>query len=92
MRNPCTDYKILLDTFTYEEQIDEINRKINELLNEKQYGNIKDNRYEQIKVLKQMKNNIINRSQYSLKKNVLTKINSITYDNEKTTTSNIFNS
>ena len=92
MRNPCTDYKILLDTFTYEEQIDEINRKINELLNEKQYGNIKDNRYERIKVLKQMKNNIINRSQYSLKKNVLTKINSITYDNEKTTTSNIFNS
>ena len=62
MRNPCTDYKILLDTFTYEEQIDEINRKINELLNKKQYGNIKDNRYERIKVLKQMKNNIINRS------------------------------
>ena len=62
MRNPCTDYKILLDTFTYEEQIDEINRKINELLNEKQYGNIKDNRYERIKVLKQMKNNIITRS------------------------------
>ena len=62
MRNPCTDYKILLDTFTYEEQIDEINWKINELLNEKQYGNIKDNRYERIKVLKQMKNNITNRS------------------------------
>ena len=62
MRNPCTDYKILLDTFTYEEQIDEINRKINELLNEKQYGNIKDNRYERIKVPKQMKNNIITRS------------------------------
>ena len=62
MRNPCADYKILLDTFTYEEQIDEINRKINELRNKKQYGNIKDNRYEQIKVLKYMKNSIINRS------------------------------
>ena len=61
MRNPCTDYKILLDTFTYEEQINEINWKINELLNKKQHGNINDNRYEQIKVLKQMKNNIINR-------------------------------
>ena len=62
MRNPCTDYKILLNTFTYEEQIDEINRKINELLNKKQHGNIKDDRYERIKVLKHMKNNIINRS------------------------------
>ena len=62
MRNPCTDYKILLDTFTYEEQIGEINGKIDELLNKKQHGNIKDNRYERIKVLKHMKNNIINRS------------------------------
>ena len=62
MRNPCTDYKILLDTFTYEEQIDEINGKIDELLNKKQHGNIKDNRYERIKVPKHMKNNIINRS------------------------------
>ena len=62
MRNPCTDYKILLNTFTYEEQIDEINRKINELLNKKQHGNIKDDCYERIKVLKHMKNNIINRS------------------------------
>ena len=62
MRNPCTDYKILLDTFTHEEQIDEINQKINELLNKKQHGNIKDNRYEPIKLLKHMRNNIINRS------------------------------
>ena len=61
MRNPCTDYKILLDPFTYEEQINEINWKINELLNKKQHGNINDNCYERIKVLKQMKNNIINR-------------------------------
>ena len=44
MRNPCTDYKILLDTFTYEEQINEINWKISKLLNKKQHGNINDNR------------------------------------------------
>ena len=62
MRNPCADYKILLDTFTHEEQIGEINRKIDELLNKTQHGNIKDNRYERIKILKHMKNNIINRS------------------------------
>ena len=62
MRNLCADYKTLFDTFSYEEQIDEINRKINELLNKKQHGNIIiDSRYERIKELKQMKNNIINR-------------------------------
>ena len=59
MRNPCTDYNILLSTFTYDEQINEINQKIKELINKKQHGNIKDNRYERIKDLKHMKNNII---------------------------------
>ena len=50
-----------------------------------------DARYEVIKELKKMKNNIINRLQFL--KIVLTNINNITYDNEKTTTtSNIFNS
>ena len=68
MRNPCTDYKILLDTFTYEEQINEINWKINELLNKKQHGNINDNHYERIKVLKQMINIVF------FKKIVLTKL------------------
>ena len=27
MRNPFTDYKLLLNTFSYEEQINEINQK-----------------------------------------------------------------
>ena len=61
MRNPFTDYKSLLDTFSYKEQIDEINQKIYELTNKKQYANITDRRYERIKELKHMKNNIINR-------------------------------
>ena len=61
MRNPCADYKILLSTFSYEEQIDEINQKINELLNKKQHANMIDSRYERIKELKQMKNNLINK-------------------------------
>ena len=62
MRNLCVDFKTLFDTFSYEEQIDQINRKINELLKKKQHGNIIiDRRDERIKELKQMKNNIINR-------------------------------
>ena len=61
MRNPCTDYKSLLETFSYDEQINEINQKINELANKKQHANIIDRRYEQIKELKRTKNNIINR-------------------------------
>ena len=61
MRNPFTDYKILLDTFSYEEQINEINKKKYQLANEKQHSNIKNRRYERIKELKHMKNNIINR-------------------------------
>ena len=64
MRNPFADYKTLLDTYSYDEQINEINQKINELANEKQHANIIDRRYERIKELKHMKNNIINRLQY----------------------------
>ena len=62
MRNPFVDYKSLLNTFSYEEQINEINQKINELANQKQHANIIDRRYERIKELKHIKNNIINRS------------------------------
>ena len=62
MRNPFADYKTLLDTFSYEEKIDEINQKIHELAHEKHHANKIDRRYEQIKELKHMKNNIINRS------------------------------
>ena len=43
MRNPFTDCKsLLLNTFSYEEQINEINQKINELANKKQHANIID--------------------------------------------------
>ena len=48
MRNPFADYKTLLDTFSYEEQINEINQKMNELVNKKQHANKYDTRYEQI--------------------------------------------
>ena len=61
MRNSFTDYKILLTTFSYGEQINEINQKIYELVNKKQHGNMKDTSYNRIKDLKLMKNNIINR-------------------------------
>ena len=57
-----SDYKTLLDTFSYEEQINEINQKINELAHEKHHANKIDRRYERIKELKHMKNNIINKS------------------------------
>ena len=62
MRNPFADYKTLLDTFSYEEQINEINQKINEQAHEKHHANKIDRRYERIKELKHMKNNIINKS------------------------------
>ena len=61
MKNPFTDYKSLLDTFSYNEQINEINQKINEIVNNKQHANIIDRRYERIKELKHIRNNIINR-------------------------------
>ena len=52
MRNSSVAYKTLFDTFSYKEQIDEINRKINELVNKKQHGNIIDRWYDRIKQLK----------------------------------------
>ena len=51
MITQCTGYKTLLNIFSYDEQINEINQKINELVNRKQHRNMIDNRYEQIKVL-----------------------------------------
>ena len=62
MRNPLADYKILLDTFSYEEQINEKIQKIDKLAHEKHHANKIDRQYEQIKELKHMKNNIINKS------------------------------
>ena len=60
MKSPFTDYKTLLSTFSYDEQINEINQIINELANyEKQHGNIIDTRYDRIEELEHIKNNII---------------------------------
>ena len=61
MRNSFSDYKKLLSTFTYKEQINELNQKIYEVLNNKQDGNMVDTRYDLIKELKHMRNNIINK-------------------------------
>ena len=55
MITQCTSYKTLLNIFSNDEQINEINQKINELVNRKQHRNMIDNRYEQIKVLKHIK-------------------------------------
>ena len=68
MRNSFSDYKKLLSTFTYEEQINELNQKIYEVLIKKQGANMVDTRYKLIKELEQMKNNTINRLQRFFKK------------------------
>ena len=60
MRNQFTEYKTLLQTFSPEEQIDEINDMIKSLVNKKLIANIKDRRYGRIKELKHMRDNIIN--------------------------------
>ena len=60
MRNQFTEYKTLLQTFSPEEQIDEINDMIKSLVNKKHIANIKDRRYDRIKELKHMRDNIIN--------------------------------
>ena len=59
-RNQFTEYKTLLQTFSLEEQIDEINDMIKLLPNKKHVVNIKDRRYDRIKELKHMRDNIIN--------------------------------
>ena len=59
MRNQFTDCKTLLQTFSLEEQIDEINDMIKLLPNKKHVANIKDRRYDRIKELKHMRDNII---------------------------------
>ena len=46
MRNQFTEYKTLLQTFSPEEQIDEINDMIKSLVNKKHIANIKDRRYD----------------------------------------------
>ena len=61
MRNQFTEYKTLLQTFSLEEQIDEINNMIKSLANKKHRANIKDRRYDRIKELEHMRDNIINK-------------------------------
>ena len=61
MRNQFTQYKALLYTFSLQEQIDEINDMIKKLVNKKQIANIRDRRYDRIKELKHMRDNIMNK-------------------------------
>ena len=55
-----TECKTLLQTFSQEEPIYEINEMINLLVNKKLTGNMKDRIYDRIKELKHMTDNIIN--------------------------------
>ena len=58
MYNQFTEYKKLLQTFSFQEQIDEINDMIKKLTNKKHIKNIKGNRYERIKEVKHMRENL----------------------------------
>ena len=59
MRNHFTEYKTLLQTYSFQEQIDDINDMIKKLVNKKHIANIKDSRYNRIKELKRMRDNLI---------------------------------
>ena len=59
MRNHFTEYKTLLQTYSFQEQIDDINDMIKKLANKKHIANIKDSRYNRIKELKRMRDNLI---------------------------------
>ena len=50
----------MLQTLSLEEQIDEINDMIRSLANKKHIANMKDRRYDRIKELKHMTDNILN--------------------------------
>ena len=57
-QNRFKEYMILLQTDSLEEQIEEINKMITFLSNKKHISNIVDNRYERIKQLKQLRQNL----------------------------------
>ena len=59
MQNQFKEYKTLLRTFSLEEQINEIDNMIRSLANKKHIANIKDRRYDRIKELKHMRDNLI---------------------------------
>ena len=61
MRNQFTQYKALLYTFSLQGQIDEINDMIKKLVNKKHIANIREIRYDRIKELKHMRDNIMNK-------------------------------
>ena len=60
MRSQFTEYKTLLQTFSLEEQVDEINDMIKSLVNKRHIANIKDRRYDRIKERKHMRDILIN--------------------------------
>ena len=59
MCNQFTEYKTLLQTYSFQEQIDDINDMIKKLANKKHIANIKDSRCDRIKELKHMTDNLI---------------------------------
>ena len=58
MHNQFTEYKTLLETLSLQERIDEINDMIKKRVNKKHIANIKDRRYDRIKELKHMRDNL----------------------------------
>lgn len=58
MKHAYREYLKLLDNFTNEEKINEINIMINKTQADMFIGNTRDNRYDRIKQLKQIKNSI----------------------------------
>ena len=61
MCNHFTKYKPLLQTFSLQEQIDVIYAMIKKLVNKRHLANIKDRRYDRIKELKYMREDIFNK-------------------------------
>ena len=60
MHSQFTEYKTLLQPFSLEEQVDEINDIIKSLVNKRHVANIKDRRYDRIKERKHMRDILIN--------------------------------
>ena len=58
MKHAHREYLKLLDNFINEEKINEINIMINKTQADMFIGNTRDNRYDRIKQLKQIKNSI----------------------------------
>ena len=59
MKHAYREYLKLLDNFINEEKINEINIMINKTQADMFIGNTRDNRYDRIKQLKQIKNSIL---------------------------------